>query len=173
MSLISILDPRVKMSVDPAGQVPAIILDVAEEEVHRLAVEITSEPREFGLDVRDGYFVRPRQVSISGRWVHATTLRPISLPGYAALQWALLESLMVQPLPLTVSTSLRTYRNMRITSAEGIRLPGKTRELGVRMSIEQVRYLYVDVPPEAPPDTADALSGDVSLGPVGGVAQPA
>jgi len=173
MSLVSILDPRMKVSLDPTGQVPALILDVADEEIHQLAVELTGEPREFGIDVRDGYFVRPRRVSIAGRWVHATTLRPISLPGYVALQWALVESLMVQPLPLTLSTTIRTYRNMRIVTAEGTRMPGKRRELGVRMALEQVRYLYADVPADVPAESADAVASEASLGPVGTVAQPA
>lgn len=173
MSLISLIDPRVKISADPTGQAPALILDVAEEEAHQLSVEITGEPREFGLDVRDGYFVRPRRVSISGRFVHASTLRPISLPGYVALQWALIEQLMVQPLPLTLSTTLRTYRNMRITDAEAVRMPGKVREIGVRLTLEQVRYLYADVPADVPADTADAVASDVSVGPVGTVAVPA
>lgn len=173
MSLVSLLDPRLKMSIDPTGQVPALILDVAEEEVHRIATEITGETREFGLDIRDGYFVKPKTVSFSGRWVHAATLRPISLPGYRALQWALLESLMVQPLPLTFSTSLRTYRNMRIVSAEATTIGGKTRELGVRVNLEQIRFISVDVPAETAADVADAVSTDVELGTVGTVAVPA
>lgn len=173
MSLISIIDPRVKLSIDPTGQATALILDVADEESHQISVTLTSEPREFGVDIRDGYFVQPRRVSIAGRFVHASTLRPISLPGYVALQWALIESLMVQPLPLTLSTTLRTYPNMRIASAEAVRMPGKVREIGVRLQLEQVRYLYADVPADVPAATADAVASEAALGPVGGVAVPA
>ena len=173
MSLLSIIDPRARIGVDPSGAGSPLIFDITDEELHAISVALSGDPREFADDARDGYYVKPRVCTIRARFVHASDLRPISLPGFVQRQWALIKALAKQPFGLTVSTRLETYRNMRIKEAEMARKPGRQKEGDVTITLQQVRVIAADVPEGTPTDLVDANASEVPLGPVGTVAQPA
>lgn len=158
MSLISIIDRRTRVN--------AIPIDVSEGQVHRLVVEVVRNAVESPGLVTSAV-VQPRVVEIEGRIVSNPGIQPfVSIPGRAVQLFASLDRLARLKLPVVLSTPVRTYPAMLISSIEAEPDRLERNGLRVRLRLEQARFAYVDVPPDVPAGAADGVAAEVDIGPV-------
>ncbi len=129
--LDSILGGSKVTSIGKAGGDP-INLDASVREVHSIEGEVSEHPVEKGVDIVDNYRVLPRKVQIEG----VVTNSPLStaFPGASLVNsaigvingskaplddaWENFEGFFENADVLTITTSLRDYDNMVLTSIE-------------------------------------------------------
>jgi hypothetical protein len=156
VSLITLLDRR--------SRINAIPIDVSDAQIHRLTIDVVRQAVESPGLVTNA-IIQPRELEIEGRVVSNPAAQPfLQIPGRAAQILAAIDRLARLKLPVVVSTPLRTYPAMLISSIEA--RPERLERNGLRVSIrlEQARFAYVDVSPDVPTGAADGVAGEVDLG---------
>jgi hypothetical protein len=130
----------------------SVVIDAAIEETHSHTVEVTEYPTEGGRNLADHSRYRPFELSISA--VVSDTPSPklaalresqvggtiLTVSEFVYLQ---LQQLLSDPNPITITTSLGAYENMRITSINIDRNAAKGRALKFSLTAKRIDIVGV------------------------------
>jgi hypothetical protein len=130
----------------------SVVIDAAIEETHSHTVEVTEYPTEGGRNLADHSRYRPFELSISA--VVSDTPSPklaalresqvggtiLTVSEFVYLQ---LQQLLSDPNPITITTSLGAYENMRITSISIDRNAAKGRALKFSLTAKRIDIVGV------------------------------
>ena len=157
----------------------ALFVDAVIDAVHRMDVTVTRFPVEVGVNINDHRIIEPLMLEMQGVISGIVSLGVPFLGGLPTLPGTpshrgndalnLMREIQLAKETVDVQTGMRTYRNMRLISVEGIE--DKFTAGGVRFFAKlqeqiTIQYQITDIPPEQyrEGDTRNRAAASTKLG---------
>ncbi len=152
--LDDILGGASRLSIGESGGDP-IVVDASVAETHSVAGEVSDHPVESGVDIVDHYRVLPRALQIEA----IITNSPLTtgLPGASLINsaigliegdtdpssnaWEELQRFFDEAVVVTITTSLREYPNMVLTTLDVTRNSGTTNGLHFTTTAREIKFV--------------------------------
>jgi hypothetical protein len=143
-ALSSLLNPI------PQGNIGGIAVPVTIEEVLTDTLEVTQHPVEAGAEITDHSFMRPAELVMRCGWSNSTPVAAlgaaVSLFSGGSLStsdtvgaiYSQIRAIQLRRQPLSVTTSIRNYTNMLITSVSLTRDKNTSQALMVTATMKQI-----------------------------------